>query len=53
MKRKDIIDISIEFLRGYCKKHADCTNCRFVDNIGDCMFEHLMPCDWSDKPNDK
>lgn len=46
--KKDIIEIAFDILAGYCKKHINCSSCRFSDKSGDCLFEKsLLPCDWS------
>lgn len=48
---KDRIDKAVEVIKGYCKKHFDCTaNCRFFDKEErECMFEKgIIPCDWSE-----
>ena len=49
MKHKDIIDMALEIIEGYCKKHSECARCRFYNHKDyDCIFSKgEIPCDWS------
>lgn len=43
---EDKIIEAFEYLKGYCKKHKSCDNCRFVKDNGWCSLKDSIPCDW-------
>lgn len=44
---KHRVDRAIERIKGYCSKVITCSQCRYVDEDGDCPFaKSIIPCDW-------
>lgn len=41
---------SIEYIRGYCDKHNDCTKCKLHDGENEwCGIRDKVPADWKYK----
>lgn len=35
-----------EELQDYCKSHKECSNCRFLRQVGGCVFARKLPDEW-------
>ena len=41
----DTVELAVEELRGYCRKHKECEDCRFYKDY-ECKLKSEIPADW-------